>query len=301
GLTIDSLLEAEVVTADGAIVRTNETEEPELFWAIRGGGGNFGVATRFVFRLHPVDPMVGGLLVLPATPDTIVGFMDAAHEAPEELSAIANVMPAPPLPFLPEDVVGTPVIFSMAVHVGDVDAGQAALTPFRSLATPLADLTRPMPYPEVYPPDDDSYRPTASSRTMFVDRIDRAAGERIMDALDASDAPLRAAQLRVLGGAVARVPADATAFAHRASPIMVNVAAFWQGEEDRPRREAWVADLASALHTGDDGAYVNFLGDEGPERVRAAYPGATWGRLRAAKRRYDPTNLFRRNQNIVPG
>ena len=122
----------------------------------------------------------------------------------------------------------------------------------------------------------------------------------IVDRLAGSDAAMRVAQLRVLGGALGRVPAGATAFAHRASPIMVNLAAFYDGDEDRARREAWVTDFAAALDQGDDGAYVNFLGREGPARVRAAYPGGTWDRLAAVKRRYDPANLFRLNQNVPP-
>jgi hypothetical protein len=135
---------------------------------------------------------------------------------------------------------------------------------------------------------------------MFVDTIDRDVAETIMKFLQASDATMRVAQLRVLGGAMARVPADATAFAHRQSRIMVNVAAFYDGPEDQAQREAWVTDFAGTLRQGDAGAYVNFLGDEGEARIRAAYPGATWGRLATIKARYDPTNLFRLNQNIPP-
>jgi FAD/FMN-containing dehydrogenase len=162
------------------------------------------------------------------------------------------------------------------------------------------DMIRPMPYPEMYPPEDEAYHPTAAARTLFVNTVDRSAAETIIAYLQASNASVRVAQLRVLGGAMARVPAEATAFAHRASRIMVNIAAFYEGPEDRAVREAWVSDFAAALQQGDAGAYVNFLGDEGEARVRAAYPGATWDRLVAIKRRYDPTNLFRLNQNIPP-
>ncbi|HEX2221731.1 MAG TPA: FAD-binding oxidoreductase [Candidatus Limnocylindria bacterium] len=300
GLTIDDVLAADVVTADGQLLRVDAEHHPDLFWAIRGGGGNFGVATRFQFRLHDVRSVVGGLLVLPATPEAVAGFIAAAEAAPDELSTIANVMTAPPTPLLPEEIQGELVILAMLVHAGETDAGERAIAPFRALGTPLADMVKPMPYPEIYPPEDDSYRPTAVAQTMFVERIDLGVAETIMEYLRASDAPLRVAQLRVLGGAMARVPADATAFAHRESRIMVNVAAFYEGPEDRPARQAWVADFAAALRQGDDGAYVNFLGDEGEERVRAAYPGRTWDRLAAIKARYDPDNLFRLNQNIVP-
>ncbi len=300
GLTIDDLLAAEIVTADGQLRRIDAQTEPDLFWAIRGGGGNFGVATRFQFRLHPVDSVVGGILMLPATPDVIHQFIAAAEAAPEELSSIANIMPAPPLPFVPAEQHGKLVVMAIIVYAGPVEAGQRALAPFRALATPVVDMVRPMRYPEIYPPEDASYHPTAVSRTLFIDTVDRAVAETIFDYLQASDAAVRVAQLRVLGGAMARVPADATAFAHRGRRIMANVAAFYEGPEDRVVREAWVTDFAAALHQGDAGVYVNFLGDEGAARVREAYPDSTWERLVAIKRRYDPTNLFRLNQNIPP-
>ncbi|HSC92949.1 MAG TPA: FAD-binding oxidoreductase [Gaiellaceae bacterium] len=300
GLTIDALLAAEVVTADGRLLRTDADTHPDLFWAIRGGGGNFGVATRFKFRLYEVGTVTGGMLVLPATPEVVRSFIAAAEAAPDELSTIANVMPAPPMPFVPEEHHGTLVVLAMLVHAGGVEDGERALAPFRALAEPIADLVRPMPYPEIYPPDDPDYRPTAVAHTMFVDRIDADAAQVIDDHLRASDAPMRVAQLRVLGGAMALVPDDATAFAHRRSRIMVNIASFYAGPEDRARRAAWVAAFAAALQQGDTGAYVNFLGDEGQARVRAAYPGATWDRLRAIKAQYDPDNVFRLNQNIPP-
>jgi FAD binding domain/Berberine and berberine like len=300
GLTIDSLLAADLVTADGQVVRVDAEHHPDLFWAIRGGGGNFGVATRFKYRLHPVESTVGGILILPATADTIAGFIAAAEAAPEELSTIANVMPCPPMPFVPEEHHGKIVILAMMCYAGETEPGERAIAPFRALATPIADLLKTQPYPEMYPPEDESYHPTAVSRTMLVDRIDRKVGETIMEYLNASDASMRVAQLRVLGGAMARVPADATAYAHRASPIMVNVAAFYEGPDDKPVREAWVAEFSAALHQGDTGAYVNFLGDEGETRVRAAYPGKTWDRLATIKGRWDPDNLFRLNQNIPP-
>jgi FAD/FMN-containing dehydrogenase len=299
GLTIDDLLAVEIVTADGELLRVDAETHPDLFWAVRGGGGNFGVATRFQLRLHEVGTIVGGMLILPATEDVIAGFIAEAERAPEELSTIANVMPAPPMPFLPAEMHGKLVVFGMLCYAGDVADGEAAVAPFKALATPIADMVKPMPYPEIYPPEDESYRPKAISRTMFIDHVDRDVAQTIVKFLNASDASLRVAQLRVLGGAMARVPADATAFAHRNSRIMVNVAAFYEGP-DRAARERWVSEFVDALQQSDDGAYVNFIGDEGAERTRAAYPGSTWDRLRAIKTRYDPTNLFRLNQNIPP-
>jgi FAD/FMN-containing dehydrogenase len=297
GLTIDQLLAAELVTADSQLLRVDDQSHPELFWALRGGG-NFGVATRLQFRLHPLAQVVGGMLLLPATPEVVAGFIALAEAAPEELSTIANVMPAPPLPFLPATQHGRLVIMALMVYAGEVEAGQRAVAPFRALASPLADLVKPMAYPEIYPPEDPDYHPAAVGHTMFVDHVDRQVAETIVKYLQASDASLRVAQLRVLGGAMARVPAEATAFAHRASRIMVNLAAFYDGPADRAVREGWVAEFAAALQQGDTGAYVGFLGDEGQARVRLAYPGSTWDRLIQVKARYDPTNLFRLNQNI---
>ncbi|HEX2469680.1 MAG TPA: FAD-binding oxidoreductase [Candidatus Limnocylindrales bacterium] len=300
GLTIDNLLAAEIVTADGQVRIVDADNEPDLFWAVRGGGGNFGVATRFRYRLSELKGVVGGMLVLPATPDTVAGFIAAAEAAPDEVSTIANVMSCPPMPFVPERYHGTIVILGMLAYAGDEEAGKQALAPFRALAEPIADMLAPIPYPQMFPPDDPDYHPTAVSKTMFIDHVDGAVAKTIVDYLESSDASMRVAQLRVLGGAAARVPVDATAYAHRASRIMVNVAAFYEGGEDKPRREAWVAEFSSALQQGDAGAYVNFVGDEGEARVRAAYPGKTWDRLTELKRKYDPDNLFRRNQNIPP-
>jgi len=300
GMTIDDLLAAEVVTADGDLLVVDADLHPDLFWAIRGGGGNFGVATRFRYQLHPVPAFVGGMLILPASAEVVAGFIAAAEAAPEDLTTIANVMPCPPMPFVPEEHHGELVIFALMAFAGDDEAGERALAPFRALATPLADLLHPSPYAEIYPPEDPDYHPLAISRTMFIDRVDLDVARVIMDRLAASDAAMRAVQVRVLGGAMARVPADATAFAHRASRIMVNVAVFYEGPEDQPIREAWAADTVTALQQDDPGVYVNFVADEGVARIHAAYPGSTWDRLAAVKARYDPTNLFHLNQNIPP-
>lgn len=300
GLTIDDVLAAEIVTADGKLIRADANTHPDLFWAIRGGGGNFGVVTRFQYRLHELKTIVGGMLILPATPSTVASFIAASEAAPEELSTIANIMPCPPMPFVPAEYHGKLIILGLLVYAGDTEPGERAVAPFRAIATPIADMVRPMTYPEMYPPEDASYHPTAIGHTMFVDKVDLDVAETIVSRLEASDAPIRVTQLRVLGGAMARVQSDATAFAHRNSRIMVNVAAFYQGPEDQIVRQRWVSDFAAALVQHDAGAYVNFLADEGAARVRDAYPGATWDRLVAIKRRYDPTNLFHRNQNIPP-
>jgi FAD/FMN-containing dehydrogenase len=300
GLTSDQLLAAEIVTADGQIRQVDTDTHPDLFWAIRGGGGNFGVVTRFKFRLHEVDTVVGGMLILPATPDLVRAFVAKAEAAPEELSTIAAVMVAPPLPFLPAAYHGKLVVMAQLVYAGEADAGERAIAPFRALATPIADRVRPVRYPEVYPPEPEGIHPVAAARTMFLDAVDQRTVDVIFDHLRASTAQMAVTQIRVLGGAMARIPADATAFAHRTRRIMVNVAALYANPREKATHEAWVSGFAAALRQGEAGAYVNFLGDEGEARVREAYPGATWDRLAAIKARYDPTNLFRLNQNIPP-
>ena len=300
GLTIDDLLAAEIVTADGRLRVVDAEHEPDLFWAIRGAGANFGVVTRFKLRLHELDGVVGGILVLPATAETIAGFIAAAEAAPEELGTIANVMPCPPMPFVAEEHHGALVNMAMLAFASDAESGERAVAPFRALAEPLADMVRPIPYPEMYPPEDPDYHPKAVSRTMFIDHVDLPVAQTIMDFLTASDSPVRVSQLRVLGGAIARVPADATAYAHRGSRIMVNLAAFYETDEEKPARQAWLAEFASAIQQGDTGRYVNFLSDDGEAGVRAAYPRETYDRLASIKAVYDPGNLFRVNHNIAP-
>jgi len=300
GLTIDQLLAADLVTADGEILRVDADHHPDLFWAIRGGGGNFGVATRLHLRLEPVGTILGGMLVLPATAAVIAGFLEEAAAAPDELSAIASVMKAPPMPFVPAEHHGRPVVLAAMAYSGALDEGERVIGRLRALATPIADLVRPMPYHELIEPVPEGYRPVAVARTGFVDGVDHDTAQAIVDRIEASSAQMAVTQLRVLGGAIARVPADATAYAHRDSRIMVNVAAIYGRPEDRPEHAAWVAGVWDELHDGDTGAYVGFLADEGPERIRAAYPGATYDRLASVKARYDPDNVFRLNQNVPP-
>jgi FAD/FMN-containing dehydrogenase len=299
GLSIDELLAAEIVTADGAILQIDGSSGPDLFWAIRGGGGNFGVVTRFKFRLHEVDTVFGGMLMLPATPQLIESFVAAAAAAPDELSTIANVMPAPPLPFVPAEHHGKLVILTQMVYAGAPVAGERAVVPLRALG-PLVDMLRAMPYPQIYAPEDPNFHPIGANRVMFLDGVDRGDAETIVDHLEQSEARVRVAQIRVLGGAIARVRSDATAYAHRSRRVMVNVTAVFGDPQEAPRYRAWAEEFRLALQKGKPGAYVNFLADDGPARIREAYPGDTWDRLRAVKRRYDPTNLFRLNQNVPP-
>jgi FAD/FMN-containing dehydrogenase len=299
GTTVDSVLAAEVVLADGRIVIASAESEPDLFWAIRGGGGNFGVLTRIQFQARELSAFTGGLLVLPGTAEAIAAFTAAAQSAPEALSAIAMVMPAPPAPFIPEAYRDQLVIFALMAYAGPDDAAGAALAPFRALGS-LFDAVKPGPFLSLY--EDGPVEPPGlpETRTFFVDRIGKDAARTIAGFLTESDSVMRMVQIRVLGGAVNRVPASDTAYAHRDTQIMVLLANFYQDEAERPRRSKWVDDLMSALRQDDEGAYVNFLGTEGPAHIRKAYPGKTWDRLRRIKRLYDPQNVFRRNQNITP-
>jgi hypothetical protein len=240
---------------------------------------------------------VGGMLILPATPEVIASFVAEAEAAPEELSTIANVMVAPPMPFLPAEAHGQLVIMALLCYAGEVDEGERVVAPFRALATPLIDTVGPKPYPEMYEPMGPGPDEEVA-RSLFIDSFDGGAAETIVEYLQASSAPMAVAQLRILGGAMARVPVEATAFAHRRRRIMVALGAVYEHREETAEHEDWVTRFAAALEQGDTGVYVNFLGDEGEARVRAAYPGSTWERLVEIKGRYDPTNLFRLNQNI---
>ena len=300
GLTIDDLLGAEVVTADGELLEVDEDNHDDLFWALRGGGGNFGVATRLRFRLHEIDEVVGGMLLLPASAEVITGLVAAAEAAPEELSMIANVMKAPPMPFIPAERHGKPVVLALMVYAGDAEAGERAIAPIRALAPPLADMVRPIRYPQMYEGPEGPRPAYTAGTNMLVDAFPPGAPEAILEHLEKATAPMAAAQLRILGGAVARVPDGATAFGHRGAKMMVNVGALYGSPEEGPEHRAWASSLATALSDGTRAAYVGFLGDEREEGVRRAYPPATLERLAEAKRRYDPDNLFRVNLNVAP-
>jgi FAD/FMN-containing dehydrogenase len=300
GLTIDDLLGAEVVTAAGEVLEVDEASEPDLFWALRGGGGNFGVVTRLRFRLHEVDEVVGGMLMLPASPEVITGLVAAAEEAPEELSVIANVMKAPPMPFVPSELHGSPIVMALMVYAGSAEPGERAIAPIRALATPVADMVRPIRYPEMYEGPESPHPAHSAGTNALVDALAPGAAEAILEHLESATAPMAAAQLRVLGGAMARVPEDATAFGHRGAKMLVNIGAMYQDPAEAPEHEAWASSLMAALADGTEAAYVGFLGDDGTDGVKRAYPPATLRRLADVKRRYDPDNLFRLNTNVAP-
>ena len=302
GLTIDHLLSAQVVTADGEIIRASAREHPDLFWALRGGGGNFGVVTEFEFRLDEVGDVLGGALVLPATPDVIRGWAAYAPTAPHGLTTIAAVTHAPPAPFIPEEDWGRLVFAVFVCFDGDQADGERALAPLRALAAPIADAIGPMPYPAIYELTEmASARHAAAVRSAYLHALPDAMIEAAIDAVSRSESPLSMIQLRALGGAMAQVAPDATAFAHRDKEFLVAIAGISMEAADADSLAAWVEAAWDRIRPYGAGVYVNFLGDEGEERVREAFTPAAYERLADVKRRYDPANVFRMNQNIRPG
>lgn len=303
GMTIDNLVSVEIVTADGRIRTASVAENPDLFWGIRGGGGNFGIVTRFCYRLQAVgETILGGALFMPPTRDVLRGLVPLAASAPEELTTISMLMPIPAAPFVPEELHGKLSMVVMFVFAGDPAQGEEALSPFRALATPMAELVAPMPYAGIYRlTEGAAERHASTTRSMFMDAFDDDAVDAVMRAIEA---PMGMVQLRVLGGAMSRVPTGATAFAHRRQPVLLTIITPLprpSGTEAALAAMRWTADLYGALRPMANGVYANFLEDEGDARIREAYPGDTYRRLVALKRRYDPTNLFRLNQNIRPG
>lgn len=302
GLTIDSLLSAQVVTASGEIVTASAESHPDLFWAIRGGGGNFGIITEFTFQLAEVPQILGGDLILPATREVLRGYLEYASTAPDGLSTIGNLIVVPPMPEMPEFLVGKTVLGIIAVWTGDMAEGEAAVAPLRALAEPYVDALRPMPYPEIYHSTaHQEMRHGVSMRSMFANELSDETLDAYLEGIENSPSPFSLIHLRGLGGAMNRVDPDATAFAHRDKRYMVALIGAWLDEDVDPEPvRNWVQGLWQACRHEGEGVYVNFLENEGPDRLGDAYPVETLGRLAAVKRKYDPQNLFSRNQNIKP-
>jgi len=294
GLACDNVLAVEIVTADGQVRRASATENPDLFWAVRGGGGNFGVVTSFEFRLHPVSTLYAGMLVFPGprAPQVLRTYRDVAMNAGDELAVFAGLMTSPD---------GHPIIAIFPAYNGPVKQAEAAVKPFRDLG-PVADQVSEMPYPALQSMLDDGF-PSGLHvywRSDFLKGLPDEALDMLVDRFSAITSPLSALLIEQFGGAVARVPADETAFAQRDALFNLAIISRWADPATATTHIDWAkktSDVARPFASG--GVYVNYLGAEGADRVRAAY-GAKYDRLVAVKQKYDPKNLFSVNQNIQP-
>jgi FAD/FMN-containing dehydrogenase len=306
GLACDNLRSAEVVTADGQILTASATENPDLFWGLRGGGGNFGVVTSFEFDLHPVGPTVAaGPVFYPGdrAEEVIRFYRDFARDLPDELSTLLNLLTAPPAPFLPEDWHGKKLIALAGCYSGDPDAGMKVLQPIRDLGDPVADLVGPMPYVQtqslfdaIWPKGTQAYMKAGYFR-----ELDDHAIETMARFHQTATSPSSEIHIQHFGGAIARAGEDETAYGERGAPFVLNAIASTHEPGGLETHIDWAqrfyAEIEPSL-TG--GAYINFLSSEGEDRVQAAYGTEKFARLRALKDRYDPTNLFHLNQNIPP-
>jgi FAD/FMN-containing dehydrogenase len=302
GLTIDNVLAIELVTADGQIVQATETENPDLFWALRGGGGNFGVVTGFQYRLHALPEIYGGAYLVEATPEVLREYARLSLEAPEDFSTISMLMAAPPLPFIPEEKVGTVTLMMLTAYSGPIEKGPEVFAPFRALGEPIADLIGPMPYSGLYVYlEEAEHRARALVRSGFYEDLN---DEIIAAALDhAARGPqnINFLQIRPIGnGAMKRVSPEATAFSHRDANFMLAVITHWDEPTGDPENTAWVTSFWDSIKEYREGVYCNFLQAEGEARIREAYSDANFERLAAIKAKYDPTNLLCGNENIAP-
>jgi FAD/FMN-containing dehydrogenase len=306
GLTVDNLLAADVVTADGRLVRADAGTNPDLHWALRGGGGNFGVVTAFEYALHPIGPDLMAGLVLYRAEDlgpVARAYRDLMAAAPDELTLFLVLRRAPAVAYVPAEVRGRPVVAILGCYAGAVDAGARAMAPLRGFADPLADLMTVRRYTEFQSMLDGSWVEGFGNywKAEYVTGLPDAAVEVLAEHLARVTSPLSDIKLNALGGVAGRVSSDATAFAHRDPPYVLNINARWPLTEPPDAHVAWARDLWAAMRPySAGGTYVNFLADEGVERVRAAYGEHTYRRLVAVKSAYDPGNTFRFNQNIPP-
>ena len=306
GFTTDNLLEAQVVTADGRQVTASRTVNPDLFWGLRGGGGNFGIVTEFTLRLHPVGPMVlGGMLMYPAAMAREVtrAWRDLMLSAPDALGSGLAFITAPPADFVPEPVRGHPVLGIVICWNGPEEAGRAALAPFLAAAPPAIDMVQLMPYVAVQQMLDPG-NPKGMQNYWsgdFFDTLPDEAIDTLVEHATAPASPLTQIILVAGGGAIARVPEDETAFGSRTAAFNIHYLGMWPDPADGDRNIAAIKTLAGAMKPWTSGAvYLNFLGDEGQARIEAGFGTARYERLREIKKTWDPTNVFRHNQNIPP-
>jgi FAD/FMN-containing dehydrogenase len=306
GLTCDSLVGADVVLADGRLVHASEEENSDLFWGLRGGGGNFGVATALEYALHPVGPTVlGGLVFFPgaAAKDVLIRWRELTTSMPDELTSAVVLATAPPVPFLPESVHGTPIVAIGAMYCGTLSSGEDVVRPLRTLADPIADLMGPVPYVAMQQMLDPLWQAGAHNyfTSAMVDTIPDDAVDELIARWSAKPTPQSEIHVHHAGGAMARVPQEKTAFGERTSPYILNIIARSYDGASFGGDAAWARDARASLASyGPDAMYVNFTGEAGEDKVRASYPSATYAKLVALKTRYDPTNVFRLNQNIPP-
>lgn len=302
GLTIDNLLAVELVTAEGQIVQASANENEDLFWAVRGGGGNFGVVTGFQYRLVEAGTVYGGMLALPATTEVITRYAQLSLEAPEALTSISMVTKAPPLPFIPEDIVGQVIFAIFPIFVGSEEDGARAMAPFRALAEPIADLVGPMPYPAIYEfMRVAEERRRERVRSGFYDVLDESFVEQVLEHAPNTPSPLAFFQLRPLGnGEMGRVPVESTAFSNRGANFLVAIIDVWDEAADDEANFGWIEKAWDSIKHTRHGVYSNFLQEDAQERIGEAYGQATLDRLSEIKRRYDPTNFFGGNVNISP-
>jgi hypothetical protein len=307
GLTIDQLRSVQVVTAGGELVRASETENPDLFWGLRGGGGNFGIVTEFEFRLNPLGPAVlAGPIFWPMSesPRLLRFYREWIAEAPDELMTIVIHRKAPPLDFVPAELHGELVVAVVCCHCGPIEEGERVIAPLRRFGRPVLDLCEPKPFLAHQAMFDPSF---PHGRWYYMRSCDVAElSDEVIDVTVEHSmrirSPLTAFPIWQLGGAVAREDEDGTAFNGRLAGHTFNITASTESAEGFDEERDWVRVLWSALEPHHmDSVYVNFLMDEGEERVRAAYGGERYERLRALKAKYDPENLFSLNQNIRPG
>jgi hypothetical protein len=289
------------------MLRASAEENPDLFWGVRGGGGNFGIVTSFEYRLHPVGPIVlAGPVFYPLerAREVLRFYRDFIASAPDELTTMLNLRRAPAVPFLPPAMHGLPVIVVTACYSGSIEEGERVLRPLRTFDSPLVDLIAPKPYLthqamfDATVPHGWHYYWKSWELPMLGDDV----AEVLVGHAAAATSPLSYCIIFQLGGAVGRVGEDQTAYGRRSIAHNVNINAVWTPDDATPARHIdWARDFWSALEPfAPGGVYVNFLGDEGNDRVKAAYGPDTYGRLVGLKNRYDPTNLFRLNQNIPP-
>jgi FAD/FMN-containing dehydrogenase len=305
GLTVDNLISADVVTADAKLVRASENENQDLFWALRGGGGNFGVVTSFEFKLHPLGPEVlSGLVVHPLerARELLPEFRRIAKEAPDELTTWVVMRKAPPLNFLPTEWHGKEVLIFAACYSGDIKEGEKATKALRALGKPIVDVISPHPFVGWQAAFDPLLTPGARNYWKSHDFTDLpdAAIKVILDGVRTLPSPECEVFIAHVGGAMARVPANATAWPNRDAHFIMNVHTRWRDKAQDTACIAWTRQLFEAAAPFASGSvYVNFMPDDEKERVEKAY-GLNYRRLAEIKRRYDPGNLFRMNQNIQP-